>query len=171
MHYIRRFCAIIGLLGTFLNPSLASNPGDSASRIVGLWQTQKPERNARIQIQPCSYNKERFCGKIVWLQEPTYDNGTPKVDKNNEDANLRSRPLLGMEILSGFTEIDEENWEDGTIYNPEDGKVYNCQISIGDPHPKTGADQLNVRGYVGISLFGKTQTWVRLSGTTMQPVN
>lgn len=133
-------------------------PAQDASKIIGTWLTQKPEKNAKIKIEACPSNPSQFCGKIVWLQKPTYADGSPKIDKNNKDENLRTRPLLNLENLIGFVESDTDSWVDGTIYNPEDGNIYSCTITLVQEDDK---EYLDVHGYIGITLFGKTQRWIR----------
>ena len=81
--------------------------------------------------------------------------GKPKVDKNNEEESLRSRPVIGVPLLKGF-EWDDDIYEDGTIYDPENGKTYSCEITF------DGNDKLNVRGYIGFSLLGRTTYWTRV---------
>lgn len=142
-------------------PSLSSDPQPDprqTTRIEGVWQTQKEDKNARIHISRCDHDASKFCGKIVWLQSPTYEDGSPKVDRNNKDKSLQSRPLMGLNLLEGFEKISDTFWDHGTIYNPEDGDTYQCEITYIN---REGKERLEVHGYVGISLFGKTQTWVR----------
>ncbi|HEY0110845.1 MAG TPA: DUF2147 domain-containing protein, partial [Fibrella sp.] len=81
----------------------------------------------------------------------------PKLDSKNPEANLKSRPLLNLNIMTGFSYDGSNVWDDGKIYNPEDGKTYSCKMTLKNPNT------LDVRGYVGISLIGKTQTWTRLN--------
>jgi uncharacterized protein (DUF2147 family) len=126
---------------------LANNPGD----ILGYWKTG--DGKAIIQV----YQKgEKFFGKIVWLAEPKDPaTGEPKKDAKNEKAELRARPILGMENLSGFSYAAKGVWDNGEIYDPKSGETYSCTIKMPD------ANTLEVRGYVGISLFGRTDTWKR----------
>ncbi|MCE2951277.1 MAG: DUF2147 domain-containing protein [Alphaproteobacteria bacterium] len=130
----------------------------SHASLEGVWRTLKPEKNADIEIEKCQDDPSTFCGKIVALQEPTYPDGSPKVDKHNKDASKQTRPLLGLELISGFKKSGDNEWDSGKIYNPEDGDVYDCTIRM---YNEGGEDKLEVRGYVGVPLFGKSQTWVR----------
>ncbi|HRO42421.1 MAG TPA: DUF2147 domain-containing protein [Flavipsychrobacter sp.] len=116
--------------------------------IEGFWFNQ--ERTAKIQIYKAKDTK--FYGKIVWLKEPERD-GKPKVDENNPDAGKRTQPIIGLLILKGFQK-DGEVYEDGTIYDPKNGKTYSCKI-------KRKGNNLDVRGYVGISMLGRTTTWTK----------
>lgn len=130
-------------------PSTAVNNG--ADELLGIWWNH--EKDAHIEIYKCD---NQFCGKIVWLKEPN-ENGAPKKDKHNPEESLQSRPLMGLDVLKGFEFKEEGSWEDGTIYNPRDGKTYSCYLKMLEE------GRLKVRGYVGISLIGKTQFWERVN--------
>ncbi|MCD6066436.1 MAG: hypothetical protein K0S33_1262 [Bacteroidetes bacterium] len=118
--------------------------------IIGTWLTDGGK--AKVQIYKSG---ERYNGKIVWLKTPNYEDGTPKIDKNNPDKNRQKDPILGLNLLKGFV-FDEDQWEDGTIYDPENGKTYLCKIT----YNKGG--WLQVRGFIGVSLIGRTQTWYKV---------
>jgi len=93
----------------------------------------------------------------VWLKEPV-DPKTkqPKTDKNNPDESLRTVPLKGYRLLKDFSYAGNNSWSEGTIYDPENGSTYSCTISMKDPNT------LDIRGYIGISTFGRTDVWKRL---------
>ncbi|TAD81043.1 MAG: DUF2147 domain-containing protein [Bacteroidetes bacterium] len=127
----------------------AQNP----DAIVGVWKNG--EGTALIKIFK---NKDKYQGKIVWLKEPNDpETGLPKVDKNHPDAAVRTRPIVGMSNVWGFEYKAAENeWSGGFIYDPKNGKTYDCVISL-----KTD-NELNVRGFImGMSMFGRTDTWAR----------
>jgi len=124
----------------------------SPDAVVGTWLTASGKAKVTIYKDGTKYN-----GKISWLKEPTYPDGKVKVDKNNPDKALQSAPLLGLNMLKGFV-FDDGQWEDGTIYDPENGKTYSCTIKYRD-------GKLDLRGYIGISLIGRTQTWFRIADT------
>lgn len=121
-----------------------------ADAIVGKWYTQDEDAQVEIFKEGDVYH-----GKMVWLKEPT-ENGKPKVDENNTDKAKRDRPILGMRLLSDFVH-DGDTWEDGTIYDPRNGKSYSSIIKLVDK------DTMEVRGYVGIAAFGKTVEWTRVN--------
>jgi uncharacterized protein (DUF2147 family) len=123
----------------------------SADKIVGLWEVGSGK--ARVKI--FAYGS-KFAGKIVWLKEPNYPEGGVKVDRNNPDESLRSKPLLGFTNLTGFEAKGSGKYEGGTIYDPENGNTYNCVIVMTDDNT------LEVRGYIGVSLFGRTDVWKRV---------
>ena len=117
--------------------------------ILGVWLTNGKEP-AKIQIYKSG---QKYFGKIVWLQKPL-DKGKPRLDINNPVKEKRNQQIVGLTILAGF-EFDEHEWNDGKIYDPESGKTYSCYLSI-----KT-ATTLKVRGYLGFSMFGRTELWTR----------
>ena len=120
-----------------------------ADDIVGLWLTNGKEP-AKIQVYKAG---DKYFGKIVWLKNPDKD-GKPKVDSKNPDKNKQNQKIIGLLILQNF-KFDEDEWNDGKIYDPESGTTYSCNISL------DGANSLKVRGYVGVSLFGRTETWTK----------
>lgn len=79
----------------------------------------------------------------------------PRVDKFNPDPALRERPLLGITILHGFAYEGDGVWKGGTIYDPNSGKTYKSTMTLVDQNT------LKVRGYIGVSLFGRSDTWIR----------
>ncbi|MDB5241263.1 MAG: peptide protein [Spirosoma sp.] len=127
-------------------------PKDNSDAVVGTWLNGTKKGHIQIYKQGGTY-----FGKLVYLTEPNDPaTGKPKTDFRNTDAAKRARPLLNMVLMYNF-KYDEGNvWSDGKIYNPEDGKEYNCKMTLVNPNT------LEVRGYVGISLLGKTQTWTRI---------
>ncbi|MEQ1733103.1 MAG: DUF2147 domain-containing protein [Bacteroidia bacterium] len=126
-----------------------------ADKIIGVWEVGSGK--ARVKI---SKYGEKFGGKLVWLKEPNYADGTKKVDKNNPDEAKRTVPLLGYTNLLGFSYKGKSEYEGGTIYDPENGNTYNCVISLEDDNT------IKVRGYVGVQIFGRTDTWKRVTVKT-----
>jgi uncharacterized protein (DUF2147 family) len=123
---------------------------NKADDIVGIWLTSGNEP-AKIQIYKSS---DKFYGKIIWLKNPN-DNGVPKTDKNNPDKIKKTNPIIGLALLSGFKFDGDDAWKGGVIYDPQNGKTYSCNISLKDKNT------LKVRGYIGISLLGRTEVWAR----------
>jgi uncharacterized protein (DUF2147 family) len=115
----------------------------------GTWYNQ--EKTSRVQFYEVN---GKMYGKVVWLKEPN-ENGKPRVDKLNPDAKLQSTPLIGLVFLKNFKKVSEKKWEDGTIYDPKNGKTYSCIIT------QTGLNTLDARGYIGISLIGRTTKFTR----------
>jgi len=132
------------------------------SGVMGTWLTQSGV--AQVKIAPCADPKTgAICGTIVGLINPKGPNGNvvaPETvtDYRNPDPALRSRKMLGMPLIWGFkTGSDANTFEDGKIYNGENGKIYSANISL-QPDGK-----LRLRGYVGSPMFGETQVWTRIS--------
>ncbi len=123
-----------------------------ADKILGVWQTGSGK--GRIQITKYG---EKFGGKIIWLKEPNDSNGNPKLDKKNPDDAKKKNTTLGLNNLLGFSYEGKGKYENGTIYDPENGKTYKCIITM-------EADNiLKVRGYIGFSMIGRTDTWTRVN--------
>lgn len=142
-------CLLLGAV-----PASAQNP----DAIVGQWLNGKG--SAHIDI----YKMDgKYFGKIVWLKEPVYPAddkkgmaGQPKVDRENPDPARRKQPLVDLVILRDFKFARDGRWEQGQIYDPENGKDYKCKMTLQSP------DTLAVRGFIGISLIGRTDTWTRV---------
>ncbi len=116
----------------------------SPDAIVGMYWS--PEKEGKIQI----YKRGgRYYGKIALGSEA-------QKDIKNPDPKLRDRDVIGMEFLKDFTFDGADKWEDGTVYDPKSGKTYDCSISLDDQ------GNLKLRGYVGISLFGRTEVFIRI---------
>jgi len=142
---MRKFQFLLLLIVATATHTFAQNK----DAIVGKWLN--PTGEGQIEI----YKKgDKYFGKLAWIKEPNL-NGKPKVDANNPDESLRSKPLLGLELLQNF-KYDDGAWSGGTIYDPKKGKTYSCTMTL------KGNDVLNVRGYIGISLLGRSETFKRV---------
>ena len=127
----------------------------STDNLKGTW-TSKEEGDSLIEIYDCG---EHLCGRLVSLTEPLGDDDLPKKDTKNQDESLRDRPLAGIIFLTGFTyNAQKKAWDGGRIYNARDGKTYKSTLTFED-------GELNVRGFVGIPLFGQTDVWVEVEGS------
>lgn len=127
-------------------------------KIVGYYITYDDETGAeKSQVQIFKSTNGKYYGKIVWLKVPL-KNGKPKVDDKNPDAKLQNRPVIGLEILKDFVyDKSNDEWNDGTIYNPTSGKTYSCYINF------ESATKIKIRGYIGASWMGlgKTAYWTK----------
>jgi len=139
------------LIGAAASPAAAALDARTTTP-VGVWLYQ----NSRfaVEIEPCG---DRLCGKISWLKAPRDAQGLPRVDSANTDPMLRTRPVLGLTILDGFRRAADGTWQDGEIYNPEDGTHYHASMSM------NGDGSLRLRAYVVVPLFGKTLSLTRMS--------
>ncbi|MDB5276607.1 MAG: peptide protein [Ferruginibacter sp.] len=114
----------------------------SPNEIIGIYWS--PKKDAKIEI----YIKgQQYFGKFIWL-------ATPKKDTKNPAKELQSRDVLGLELLTKFS-YNNGVYSGGEIYDPETGKTYSCKMNL-------EGDKLKVRGYVGISLFGRTEYFERI---------
>ncbi len=148
---------VLGLMVMFCFAVTAAYAA-SPDAILGKWLNGKQTANVEI------YKADgKYYGKIVWLKEPVYPAddkkgmaGKQKVDRENTDASKRNAPIMGLIILRDFAFVKDGLWEAGMIYDPENGKDYKCKMTLESP------DILNVRGFIGISLIGRTDTWTRV---------
>jgi len=141
-------CALLVVAGAAAYAQSTASP----DACVGVWKTGNGK--GMVQI----YQKgDRYFGRLVWLKEPNDPKtGQPKLDKNNDDETKRTRPIMGLVMLRNFSwDADDAEWNDGYIYDPENGEEYSCTMKLKD------ANTLDVRGYVMVSAFGRTDTWKR----------
>ena len=148
-----RIAITIALLSAIPASSWAAQADD----ILGVWFNG--EKDARIEIMKCG---DRYCGKVVWLQEPSYPGGSkdgipgsPKLDHKNPDPSLRKVPIIGLQIVHDFRYAGDDLWKDGKVYDPKNGKTYQGKMTLVSP------GRLDLRGFIGISLIGRTTTWTR----------
>jgi uncharacterized protein (DUF2147 family) len=118
--------------------------------LLGVWV---PKANdSHIEVYE---DGGKYFGKVIWMQEK--DKG--KLDEKNPDDKLKTQPILNLVILKNFKEDEPgKKWNDGTVYDPHNGKTYSAKISYEDD------DTLELRGFVGIPLFGRTEKWTRFKG-------
>jgi uncharacterized protein (DUF2147 family) len=133
----------------FSSPAINAQLADD---LVGVWLTGKADGHVKIENLGGKYY-----GKIVWLKEPIDSTtGKMQLDKNNSEKSLRYYPIKGLRILKDFEFIEKGVWENGTIYDPDNGKTYSCNITM------KNKNSINIRGFIGISLFGRTDVWTRV---------
>jgi uncharacterized protein (DUF2147 family) len=129
-------------LSMFFTLALAQSSENTADKIIGVYWS--PKKDAKVEI----YKKDgKYFGKTIWLS-------TSSKDSKNPNPSLRERNLLGIELFTNFV-YKSEMYENGEIYDPESGKTYDCKITF-------SGKNLKVRGYVGISLFGRTEVFERI---------
>lgn len=147
--------ALLAIAGAALGAA-----GSGADAVLGTWLTEPAEPGGRARVEVSRKGGE-IVGTIVGLEEPRFPAdheraGEPKVDLQNPDPAKRERPIVGLRILEGFTYDGGGKWTGGTIYDPSNGKTYKARLTL------QGEDTLDVRGYVGVPLFGRTTTWKRV---------
>ncbi len=120
---------------------------DAPDKVLGTWLTDSG--NLEIEIARCG---EALCGKVTKVL------ANRSMSGSGEMVSADKRDPLGMTLLKDFKPSGEGEWS-GEIYNRENAKTYSCKISLGTP------DQLVLRPYVGLPLFGKTVIWTRVAAT------
>ena len=143
-----QFCAV--LIGAFL--VFSSSFANAADPAEGLWLTEN-ERSV-INVQECD---EGLCGTIYWIID-----GGMQVDEKNPDEAKRGQPMCGLKILWGFERDEPGEWENGNIYKADDGDLYSAELEVEED------GTLDVRGYLGFSFIGKSQTWTRVNAGDYQ---
>jgi uncharacterized protein (DUF2147 family) len=133
-------------LASLLSTSMAAGAKD----VSGVWLSDDGE--GAIEIHPCG---DKRCGRLVWLKTPVDDAGQPLVDANNPDPAARKRPVCGIDIIKDVVLQSDGSWDGGSVYDPEEGKVYSVMLKA------KGDDSLEVTGYLGMKAFGETMTWTR----------
>jgi uncharacterized protein (DUF2147 family) len=116
---------------------------------IGVWKNE----DATFEIFE---NQGKLSGKIIALKEPQTPEGKEKMDIHNPDPTKRARPIVGLVFMSGFSKKSDARWEDGTIYDPKTGNTYSGSMEL------EGPETIKVRGFIGISLMGRTDVWTRV---------
>ncbi|OYQ33130.1 hypothetical protein CHU92_13385 [Flavobacterium cyanobacteriorum] len=121
------------------------------AQVTGRWKTIDDETGQPKSIVEIYEQNGKIYGKVVEILNP--DRKNAKCDKCKGAD--KGKPVLGLIIIKGLTK-DGDEWTDGDILDPVKGKTYSCTITLDNK------DKLNVRGYMGISLLGRSQTWYRV---------
>ena len=141
----------VALIILFLMPLalVAGNP-DS---ILGVWQNS--DKSVLIRIYK---ENNRYHGSIIKMCS-TDKNACNQLDTNNPDDSLKKRKLLGLIILKDLLFDGDSVWGEGSIYDPNNGKTYRTKVTLSDD-----GNTLKLRGFIGLSLFGRTEEWKRFKG-------
>jgi uncharacterized protein (DUF2147 family) len=143
---LKKFIGAFLLLTSLCTITYAQN----ADAVLGSWVNPSGEDHILI------YKKgNKYFGKLDWIKHPNDEHGNPKTDYKNPDKALQTRPDLGLELLKDFTYKGDQVYEDGTIYDPKSGKTYSCKMTL-------EGSSLKIRGFIGISLLGRTEIWTRV---------
>lgn len=118
---------------------------------LGIWYNHTGK--GAVQVYRCMQDPSRLCGRIVWLNKKTNDDGELLTDRRNPKASMRSRPICGLSVLGNLQQAASGDWKGGWVYDPEKGAAYTASIKAKSP------DQLAMTGYKGI--FFKTHIWKR----------
>jgi uncharacterized protein (DUF2147 family) len=115
---------------------------------VGVWKNE----DAKIEIFK---DGEKLDGKIAALNEKYTEDGQKKTDIHNPDPAKRERPLIGLVVIKGISPDGPSKWDGGTAYDPKTGNTYSVSLEY------DGGNTLKVRGYLPVSLIGRTEVWTR----------
>ena len=132
----------VGLLIIFTH-GFAQTKQQPPNEITGLYWS--PKKDAKIEIFK---RGEHYFGKSVWV-------AMPRKDNKNPNASLQKRDILGLELLTKFSYANGA-YTNGQVYDPESGKTYDCKMSL-------EGNKLKVRGYIGISVLGRTEYFERIN--------
>ncbi|MBI3784078.1 MAG: DUF2147 domain-containing protein [Deltaproteobacteria bacterium] len=124
-----------------------------AASPIGRWYAEGGA--AQVDISDCG---GELCGRVVWLRSPFDENGCELRDRYNPDQSLRQRPVIGLDIVRGLEPSSGSDavWKGGTIYDPGSWRTYRASLSL------IGENHIELRGYVGIPLIGRTTSWFRV---------
>jgi len=126
------------------------------SEPYGLWLTEK--KGVIVDVYDCD---GALCARTVWLKKPRFKDGSIRLDRNNPDPSLRTRPWCGMVVITGVRPDGRDVWRKGKIYDPKSGRRYSIDMRLKD-------GRMHVRGYLGTPLVGKSEVWSR-PGPDMKP--
>jgi len=144
----RKFVSLTLALASSAILSIAAK-ADEGSSPVGLWKTE----DAQVEIFEAD---GKLSGKIAALNKEYTSDGIEKTDISNPDPAKRSRPLIGLVFMTGFTPEGSGRWDHGTVYDPKTGHTYASFLEY------NGGDTIKLRGYIGISLIGRTAVWTKV---------
>jgi uncharacterized protein (DUF2147 family) len=144
----RNGIAICILMMIAISPAIIS-----AQSITGLWQTVSEDGVAKSEVRIWKSGDE-YMGRVAEIYRK--DKRDARCTECDRDDPRYNEKVLGMTIIKGLEKTGENMWENGTILDPQNGNVYKCKMRINDD------GDLVVRGFVGISLVGRSQTWKRV---------
>ncbi len=127
-----------------------------AEKFLGVWITASDSSSVEIVM----HTNGKYIGTINWLMEPNEDDGTPKLDKENPDPEKAKKQIMGLKLVKGFVYNEKKDrWDHGTIYDPDNGKTYDCYGWFEDGN----YDVLYLKGYVlGMKFLGRETIWKRI---------
>ncbi len=137
-----------GVLVAGLLTMISLSHADEMPNINGTWLSGDGDGWIDVTVTPAGLSG-------VIEGSANADEGRPDTDEKNPDPALRNKPLIGLQLFQGFDYAGNGRWTGGTIYDPNSGKTYRCIVTYVDHNT------LKVRGYIGVSLLGRTETWTR----------
>jgi uncharacterized protein (DUF2147 family) len=153
----RRTAAYRRLLLGFLVLAAMSKAAVAADP-EGVWLTE--EKDAALTIGRCG---DSLCGRIIWLESARDRSGSLRLDQNNPDPRKQGTRICGLVVISGLRPSSPDRWE-GNVYNPQDGKTYSGEITV------LSDTALKLRAYIGLPLFGRSETWTRVNSAAVNAI-
>lgn len=144
---------VVMLLGTAI---AQANPA------VGRWKTIDDETKEPKSIVEITEVDGKLVGKIEKLFRKADEDQNPKCEKCTGDK--KDQPIIGMQILEGLKKDADTRWSGGQILDPKNGKTYSCKLEVIEDGKK-----IKLRGFIGVSLLGRTQVWEREAASEAQP--
>jgi uncharacterized protein (DUF2147 family) len=151
--YFKRIVTASLMLAIGAAGSLASMAAWADGSPVGLWKTVDDQSGKPKALIRISESNGELTGKIEKLFRTPDQDQNPTCDKC--DGARKDQPVIGMTILTGLKKEGDE-YTGGEILDPSSGKIYKSKLSVAD-----GGKKLNLRGYFGLPILGRTQTWLR----------
>lgn len=141
----------VRLLGLTATVVLATSPA-FATGLPGEWLTE--DKDAALTIAECGGH---LCGRIIWLDSARDRGGSVRLDRNNPDRAKQGQRICGLVVIRDLKPTGANTWG-GEVYNPQDGKTYRGTITV------LSDNALRLRAYIGLPIFGRSQTWTRVAG-------
>ena len=148
---IRRGALMVGL--ALMSPALFAQT-TQAEPIVGNWKTIDDKTNQPKSIIRIELVDQKLQGTVVKIFTAPGDRPDPVCEQCKDHR--KDKPVIGMTIMSGLKKTSSTLWEGGEILDPNNGSIYKVKLNL-----DAEAKLLSVRGYVGVPMVGRTQTWIR----------
>ncbi|WP_419571441.1 DUF2147 domain-containing protein [Rheinheimera sp.] len=148
---MKKICVSLFVLALSALGSVQANQPEATATVTGQWTTIDDETGQPKSVVEIYQENGKLYGKVVEIFDPA-KKAALCTECKGADKDL---PVLGLVIIKGLSK-DGDGYSDGDILDPKNGKLYSCTLSLENP------DQLDVRGYLGFALLGRSQTWHRL---------
>lgn len=143
-----------------IGAAAAQSEAEQLQAPYGMWMTEDEE--SKVELYPCD---DAICGRVAWMLDGLDDEGKELTDIYNPDPALRSKPVLGLVIMTDIRPTDEDNVWKGQVYNPQDGRTYDFWLTV-----KSEA-QITIQGCGLYNLICQTHTWNRVDAESTVPGN
>lgn len=145
---------ILGFSVSLLNNAFAYSP-------QGLWQTIDDKTQKPRSLVTLVFKDNQLQGRIIKVYQQQGDTGLCRKCPDK----FKDKPIIGLTFLWGLKKASEDNWQDGQVLDPKSGHIYRAKLTMLEK-----GEKLNIRGYLGIPLFGRSQIWNRLPKSKQKQV-